>query len=559
MSDNPASNKTTGRDAFLAIMRDEGVRKMFGNPGTTELPIMHALTSQEEIGYVLGLQESVVIAMADGYARASDELVSCNVHVAPGLGNAIGAIYTANRSNTPMIVTAGQQELGHGLNEPLLYAPLVPIAEPVVKWATEVSTIEELPIVLRRAAKIATTAPTGPVFISLPGDILNNEDAIDLGEVTRVDTKVRPTKSALEAFAKRVLEAKNPVIIAGTEIVTSDAFDAASAFADALGAPVWQQTVQHGAHFPSEHPLFMGSLSRDQPHVRQTLDGHDLLICLGSEVLQMSVYHPVSPLPDGAKIVQIGERDWEMGKSFAAEIALRADLRETLLELTPELQRQGGDALAKAASSRKAELNASNWSAKKSTRAENVAKLRDHGPMEPDWVMLRLSEMLPDNATIMDEGLTSARALPAFFPFRDRYAYFGNVTGGIGWGIAASVGIQMARPERRVVAVIGDGSSMYSIQALWSAAHYKLPVTFLILNNGGYRILKQRLKAYHGNDKPIGMDFRDPPIDISKIAEGYGLVSHRVEDANGFEAAFEDAMARTDGPTLIEAMVAGPV
>jgi hypothetical protein len=217
MPDARVSNTITGRDAFLRVLSDEGVTKMFGNPGTTELPIMHALSSAPEMGYVLALQEAIVIAMADGYARASGKLVSCNVHVAPGLGNAIGSIYTSFMSGTPMIVTAGQQEQGHGLTEPLLYAPLIPIATPVVKWATEVNRIEDLPRILRRAAKVATTAPTGPVFISLPGDILNNEAALDLGHSTRVDTAVRPSDAALQQLA-RLLAAMKLVILTGHEI-----------------------------------------------------------------------------------------------------------------------------------------------------------------------------------------------------------------------------------------------------------------------------------------------------------------------------------------------------
>src|SRR5690606_1121894 len=161
MPDNVPSNKIGGRSAFIEILKSEGVTQMFGNPGTTELPIMHALTDHPDMGYVLGLQESIVIAMADGYARASGKLVACNVHVAPGLGNAIGTLYTAHVSGTPMIVTAGQQEQGHGLMEPLLYAPLVPIAAPVVKWATEVTQLADLPRIMHRAAKVAMTPPTG--------------------------------------------------------------------------------------------------------------------------------------------------------------------------------------------------------------------------------------------------------------------------------------------------------------------------------------------------------------------------------------------------------------
>ena len=290
MPEKSNTNMITGRSAFLSVLRDEGVTTLFGNPGTTELPIMHALTEQTAIGYVMALQESIVVAMADGYARASGKLTACNVHVAPGLGNAIGALYTAYVSGSPMIVTAGQHEQGHGLTEPLLYAPLVPIAQPVVKWAVEVTRIEDLPRIFHRAATIALTPPTGPVFVSLPGDILNMEAAIDLGEATRVDTATRPSDAALETLARRLLGAERPVIIAGHEIVTSDAHAQAARFAEVLGAPVYQQTVQHGAPFPSEHAAFMGALNRNQAQVRQTMGAYDLMVCLGSDVLKMSVW-----------------------------------------------------------------------------------------------------------------------------------------------------------------------------------------------------------------------------------------------------------------------------
>jgi benzoylformate decarboxylase len=557
MPDARTSNTITGRSAFLALMRGEGVTRMFGNPGTTELPIMHALTEQRDIGYVLALQEAVVIAMADGFARASGQLVSCNVHVAPGLGNAIGAIYTANVSGTPMIVTAGQQEQGHGLTEPLLYAPLVPIAQPVVKWATEVNRIEDLPRILRRAAKVAMTPPTGPVFISLPGDILNNEAAIDLGETTRVDTRTRPADAALEACARRILAAKRPLIMAGTELVTSDALQEAARLAEIVGAPVYQQSVQTGAHFPSAHPAFLGALTRDQAQVRRVLEPYDLIICLGAELLQMSVYSAVEPLPPHTKVIQIGLRDWEMGKNFPAEIALRADVKETLAALNPVVERLGGAGRAEAAKASLAALADGNWSAQRAKKAEAVRQRAGTTPIDPDWLMLRLSDGLPDDAIIVEEGLTSTRNLLAFWPFRDRYSFFGNVSGGIGWGIAASVGIQMAQPERRVVGVIGDGSAMYCVQALWSAAHYKAPVIFVITNNGGYRILKQRLKSFHGNDNPIGMDFRDPPIDVAGLARAYGVEAHRVETADQFDAALKAALAKTDGPVLLDVIVEG--
>ncbi len=554
MPDANVHNTITGRDAFLRVLKDEGVTKMFGNPGTTELPIMHALSSAPEMGYVLALQEAVVIAMADGYARASGKLVSCNVHVAPGLGNAIGSIYTSMMSGTPMIVTAGQQEQGHGLTEPLLYAPLVPIAQPVVKWATEVNRIEDLPRILRRAAKVAMTAPTGPVFISLPGDILNNEAAIDMGEVTRVDTAVRPSDAALEQLARRLLSAKKPVILAGHEIATSDAFAEATELAETLGAPVLQQTVAWGAHFPSEHPAYLGALNRDQKYVRRVLSDYDLMLCVGSDVLKMSVWSETEPLPETTKVAMIGLRDWEMGKNFPAEIALRADVKETLKALVPLLKKLGGAKLAEQAKASLAEIATRNWSAQRAQKAARVTTPTT-SPLPAEWLMMRLSDKLPTDAIIVEEGLTSTATLPSYFPFRDRNSFFGNVSGGIGWGIAAAVGVQIAEPKRRVVAVIGDGSAMYSISAIWSAANQKLPVIFLITNNEGYQILKNRLKLFHGNDTPIGMDFNDPPMNIAKIAEGFGLPAERVDTAEGFDAALDRALARTDGPTLIEAMV----
>ena len=291
-------NRITGRSAFLALLKDEGITHLFGNPGTTELPIMHALKEHPDLTYVLGLQESIVVAMADGYSRASGKLVACNVHVAPGLGNAMGSLFNAKFTGTPMILTAGQQEQGHGLTEPLLYAPLVPMAEPLVKWAVEVTRLEDLPRIVRRAAKVAMTPPTGPVFISLPGDILNAEAGIELGASTRVDTRSRPSDAVLDSLAKRLIGAERPVIIVGDEIVKSDALEAAAAFAQTLGAPVYQQSAPYGAHFLSEHACYAGGLSRDQKQVRALLSKYDLLVVLGADPVRMSVWSEVEPLPD---------------------------------------------------------------------------------------------------------------------------------------------------------------------------------------------------------------------------------------------------------------------
>ncbi|MDH4192134.1 MAG: thiamine pyrophosphate-binding protein, partial [Betaproteobacteria bacterium] len=317
--------KLTGRSAFLHLLVDEGIDHLFGNPGTTELPIMEVLPDFPRLKFVLGLHESVVVGMADGYARASNRLAAANVHVAPGLGNAMGALYNANFSGSPVILTAGQQEQGHGLLEPLLYAPLVPVAQPFVKWAIEVTRAEDMPIVLRRAAKVALTPPTGPVFVSLPGDVLEQQADIQLGASTRVDARTRPSDATLARLAERLLVAKNPVIIAGHELGVHDAFAEAAELAELLGAGVFHQTVPYAAQFPSEHPACLGALTRNQKAVRAALEPFDLLLCLGADLLRMSVYSPIDPLPPGMPVIHLSERDWELAKNHPAEFALQAN------------------------------------------------------------------------------------------------------------------------------------------------------------------------------------------------------------------------------------------
>ena len=521
---------------------------MFGNPGTTELPIMHALPDYPELTYVLGLQESVVVGMADGFSRASGQLVACNVHVAPGLGNAMGALFNSKFTGTPMILTAGQQEQGHGLTEPMLYNPLTPMAEPLVKWAVEVSRLEDLPRIVRRAAKIATTPPTGPVFLSLPGDILNDEGSIDLGASTRVDARTRPSDEALASLAKRLREAEAPLIVACDELVKSDALTEAAELAEALGAPVYQQSVPYGSHFLSEHPCYMGGLTRNQKQVRDLLARHDLLVMLGGDGLRMSVWSETDPLPAGMPVIHIGHLDWEMGKNFAVEMAVRADLKETLRALTPLLGDKSGEALL-----------ADNWSARRARLAESLARdAATEQPINPDYLMLRVAEALPDDAIVVNEGLTAGAKLPDLLPYRDRYSYHGLASGGIGWGIAAAVGVQLAHPTRPVCAVIGDGSAMYSFQSLWTAAHLKLPLTYVIPNNGGYRILKQRLLSFHGNDQFIGMDFEDPSIDFVQLARSLGVTAEKVTEPGEIDAALARALSNP-GPNLIEVVVDGRV
>ncbi|MGW8269799.1 MAG: thiamine pyrophosphate-binding protein, partial [Burkholderiales bacterium] len=452
--------RLTGRDAFLKLLVDEGVTHMFGNPGTTELAIMEAVPGTPELNYVLGTQEAVVVGMADGFARASGQLAAVSLHVAPGLGNAMGALYNAKFSGSPLIVTCGQQEQGHGLLEPLLYDPLVPIAQPMVKWAIEATRVEDLPRILRRAAKVALTPPTGPVFVSLPGDVLDAEAELELGHRTRVESATRPSDDALERLAARLLAAKRPVIVAGHELATRDAFAEAAMLAELLGAAVYQQSVPYAASFQSEHPLYLGAFTRSQKQVRATLEDYDLLVCLGADLLRMSVMSPVSPLPEALPVIHISERDWELGKNYPTELAIRADVRQTLAALLPKLSAARSPQFARDAAARAAALAPKNWRAQRDKLRVEALMAAETTPIDPRFLMLRIAESIPPDAVVVEEALTSANTLPGVLPLRDRHSFYGLASGGLGFGVPGAAAISIALPGRPVVAVIGDGSAL---------------------------------------------------------------------------------------------------
>ncbi|HVQ04436.1 MAG TPA: thiamine pyrophosphate-dependent enzyme [Burkholderiaceae bacterium] len=541
--------RTSGRSAFLQLLVDEGVTHLFGNPGTTELPIMEVVPDFPQLKFVLGLQESIVLGMADGYCRASHRLAAANVHVMPGLGNAMGALYNAKFSGSPVILTAGQQEQGHGLLEPLLYEPLVPVAQPLVKWAVEVTRAADLPRILHRAAKIALTPPTGPVFLSLPGDVLDEALEMDLGRPVRVLSSSRPSDETLSRCAELVLRARKPVILAGLELARHDAFAEAAELAERLGAPVYGDSIPYSAAFPSEHPAYMGMLSRQQKQVRALLEPHDLLICLGADLLRMSVYSPVEPLPDGLPVIHVSERAHELGKNYRTDLAVHANVKETLRALLPLLKD------LPRANPRLAELKESNWCAQRERLRVEAMRAADTSPIDPQHLMLRVAEALPADAVVVDEGLVSTASLPKLLSMRDTRSYYGLASGGLGFAVPGAVGIGLALPGRPVAAIVGDGSAMYGIQGLWTAAHEKLPITYVIANNRGYRIIKERLVAMRKTDTFTGMDIREPDIDFVALGRSLGLKSTRVTDPRDIAPALREGFA-SGAPNLIDVRVA---
>ncbi|MCC6716911.1 MAG: thiamine pyrophosphate-binding protein [Acetobacteraceae bacterium] len=551
MTDAP----TAGRRLFLALLKQEGVRVMFGNPGTTELPLMDALAGEDEIRYVLALQESLVMAMADGYARASGTLGVANVHVAPGLGNAMGMLFDAHKAGSPVLLTAGQQAQGFGITEPNLYAELPPMAQPFVKYAVEVRRAEDLPRLLHRAAKTALAPPMGPVFVSLPVDVMNAEAPGDLATPSRVAPRITADAAEIAKAARLLAVAQNPAIIAGDCVAQSGAAAELVALAEALGAPVWLEGEPTTLPFPPAHPQFRGPITRLGRWIHDMLAPHDLVLSVGADMFTLSLPPEIAPLPPGIKVVQLDTNPWELAKNFPADAALFGDPLATLPLLTEALEAalgRDGIARARARRVRVGEVAAAELS-RLTAQAEALA---DRTPIAPLALMKALGDTLPPEAVVVDESISSGAGMFHFLRHAPPGSLFGNRGGGIGWGLPAAVGVQLALPKRPVVAVVGDGSAMYSIQALWTAAHEKLPITFVILNNRSYRILKQRLSATKGTaaqrGRYVGMELSDPAIDFCGLAQSMGVAAVRVETIADFTAALKRGLAGP-GPLLIEA------
>ena len=523
----------SGKRAFLELLKQEGVDIIFGNPGTTELPLMDALAVDNEVRYVLGLQEAAVIGMADGYAQASGKLAVVNLHVTPGLGNAMGMLYDAQKAGSPLLVTAGQHDQDFNATEPILWADLPPIARPLVKWSAEVHRLADLPRLVHRAAKTALAPPTGPVFLSLPGDILKAEGELDLLAPTRVAPRLRGDPAAVEEAAAVLAQAQRPLIMAGDAVAQGNAHAELAELAELLGAPVYTEFVPSTASFPSSHPLFRGAVARLQAPLRKILDQYDVLFSVGADLFTLSLPSEIEPMPKSLTLVHLDTDPWELGKNYPAKVAILGDPKATLPDITKALRERMTSGARGAARERFEAAKAAALAEREALRAKARA-MAGQTPIQPLALLNAVGEMLPRDAVVIDEAVSSSVGIRSLIRSDDRQSFYGLRGGGIGWGLPAAIGVKLALPERPVVALVGDGSAMYTCQALWTAAHERIAVVFVILNNTSYRILKQRLTVQRGLaaqvDRFVGMELLDPAIDYVGLARSLGVAAERAKN-----------------------------
>jgi len=540
----------SGKRAFLELLKQEGVEILFGNPGTTELPLMDAFAVENEIKYILGLQEAALMSMADGYAQASGKLAVLNLHVAPGLGNAMGMLYDAQKASSPVFISAGQQDTDYLATEPILSADLPTLARPLVKWAAEVHRLADLPRLVHRAAKTALAPPTGPVFLGLPGDILKAEGEVDLMGPTRVGTRLRGDLAEIAKAAAILAAAKRPIIMAGDAVAQSNALTELVELAELVGAPVYAEFVPNTASFPASHPLFRGHVLRLQTAVRKVLDEYDVLVSVGADLFTLSLPSSIDPMPPGMPLIHLDTDPWEIGKNYPANAAILGDPKSTLPELSAMVRERMTSAARGEARARLHAASEASLADRETLRAKARA-LAKTTPVQPLALLGAIGDMLPKDAVVIEEALSSAPGIRQLIRSDDPQSYFGLRGGGIGWGLPAAIGIKLALPHRPVVALIGDGSALYTVQALWTAAHYRIPVVFVILNNTSYRILKQRLHSLRGHaeqvDTYVGMELLDPAVDFVGLSRSFGVAAERaktVHDATDLIAkALKDNVA----------------
>jgi len=550
-----------GRQVLMDTLVGHGVEHLFGNPGTTESPIIHSLEDYPQIRYVLALHEGVALGAASYYAQASGKTGVVNLHVAPGLGNALGMMYDALKAGSPLLVTAGQQDTRMRLREPLLGHDLVAMAAPVTKWSVQVERADEMAPILRRAFKVAHDAPSGPVFVALPIDVLEQDTdqaALPPGALYR---HPEPDPAGVAATAAVLLASRNPVIVAGDDVARGGAQDELLALAERLGAAVWVEGLRQQLIVPSAHPSCRGALPFDAAAIRKALDGADAVLLVGGPFFEEVWFAPGPPFPPEAALLQIEESPERLSRNFSLRVGLLASPAAGLRALRGAVEGGADPDHRRAAAARNDALR-SQWACEVSAQRERAAKRWDGEPISIPRAMAELQAALPAGAIVVDEAITGSIDLARTLAFTRPGDYFGARGGGIGQALPGALGVKLAHPERPVVAVSGDGSAMYSVQALWTAAHHDIAAVFVILDNREYRILKHNMDAYRQrfgvrSERPYAhMDLGKPELAFVDIARGMGVAAARVTTPRDLAPALAAAFA-AGGPYLLDVVVEG--
>jgi benzoylformate decarboxylase len=553
----------TYRFAMIEQLLADGIRYMFGNPGTVEQGFLDALWNYPELKYILTLQETIAVMAADGYARATGDVAIVQLHSTPGVGNGIGALYQAKRGHSPLVVIGGDAGVKYHSMDAQMAGDLVALAEPVTKWATMVVDPHSVLRVLRRAIKIATTPPCGPVYVCFPQDILDYPVVEPIRPTSRPSTRVVPDDATLQASAQLLAAAKTPMIFVGDGIAFSGAQAELVRVAELLGAEVWE--ADNGElNMSQSHPLYQGATGHMFAfQSKPILAKGDVNLVAGTYIVP-EVFPELGDVfaPD-AKVIHIDLNAYEIAKNHPVDIGMVSDPKLTLAKLADVLETTLTSEQKSAAQQRMASI-AKAKQIKLETALAHDRMIRDEVPLHLSRFMEELVALLPEDAIIFDEALTNSPAIPRYRPTTEPKHYFLTRGGSLGVGIPGAIGVKLANPDKTVIGFTGDGGGMYTIQALWTAARHSVDAKFVVCNNRSYRILQYNIQQYWKeidvpeHDFPLSFDLSKPEIRFDELARSLGVAAVRVEKPEEIVPAIQQALAHP-GPFLIDLLLEGNV
>ena len=550
----------TGKEALAQMLIAEGLDYVFGNPGTSESPLLDVLQDYPQLKYVQALQEGTAVGMADGYARATGKPSFANIHIAGGLANGISALYNAYRGGTPLILTAGNSDSRSFMADPSLSGDLVAMTAQYTKWSAEILHASDVPIAVRRAFKEAKTPPTGPVFLSFPWDSMDDIADVEIAPSSPGYFRTRPDRDAVARASELLSQAENPVIVVGDRVAQSGAVPQMTRLAEQLGAKVYAAALAE-VNFPTGHPLFAGVLNLNNPATSELFAGADVVLAVGANVFNSFLYIDRPFLGPSTKLVHLDSNAAQVERIYSTEVGILADPGAGLEELTDALEQDMSAPAKEAAATRTAAFAEERRQADENYRRRLDAS-RGQQPMAVDRMMHELAQAVPPDTIVADESITSRPSVMQAFNFDQPGSLFVLRGGALGWAMPGALGVQLANPDRPVLAIVGDGSSLYTVQALWTAARYNIPVVYAICNNRSYQILKVNMDIYlrrmlddqERKSEFVGMDFANP-LNLAGIAEAMGVAGKTVKDPEEIGPAVRQAFD-SGKPAVLDVSIA---
>ena len=553
------SELMTGKQALLEMLKAEGVEFIFGNPGTSEGPIIDMLGDYPEFRYILTLQESVAVGMGESYARATGKASFVSLHVDSGLANGIALMLDALNTGTPMVVTSANYDVRKITEGKTDLAQLV---RPVTKWAVELSHAEQIPSAIRRAFNEANSHPKGPVYVGFTANALEGTAEMNIVPSRKVYDSTPPSPEGINEAASLLVAARRPIMMVGDRVSDDGAMEQAIELAELMGLPVYQSRGAEAA-FPTTHPQFLGNLSLRAADHREILQRVDLVLAVGMGAFEELFYWGDVILKPETKLIHIDPVPGGVGKSEPTDVGIVSHCGLAMVALTaaikPQLSASDQTAIADRA---KAVVRESQES--RQAFEHSVVEKWDSKPMTPDRMMSELAAAMPENAIIVDDSVSNRTALRHYFQAAKRGDIRGVRGQSIGGGIGATMGTQCANPDRPVFGIIGDGSAMMTVQGLWTAANDKIPCIFVICNNGMYRVLKVNFNTYQkdvlklpetSGGSLLYSDF-GTPFDLAAIATSMGVHGERIVSPEEIRPAVERAVA-SGKPALLDIVIDG--